>query len=188
MKFAAKKPRTRLLAACLALTMLTGTFSGTVFAMDEPQSQSPVWSETAPQLYDSQGGLLTPKGPDSKPEDKKFTHYEYTGKNYTDLNGEQVRASDVFEVNREAPHTTATTAYDSEEKAVLGAVNFEKEKSDYVQLLSSDDWELTVKRNDMEGAKFLDGKFYESGYVQDPADGWNTVKVPQSWTTYEGVD
>ncbi|WP_195985545.1 glycoside hydrolase family 2 TIM barrel-domain containing protein [Clostridium sp. D33t1_170424_F3] len=188
MKFAAKKPRTRLLAACLALTMLTGTFSGTVFAMDEPQGQGPVWSETAPQLYDSQGGLLTPKGPDSKPEDKKFTHFEYTGKNYTDLNGEQVRASDVFEVNREAPHTTATTAYDSEEKAVLGAVNFEKEQSDYVQLLSSNDWELTVKRNDMEGAKFLDGKFYESSYVQDPADGWKTVQVPQSWTTYEGVD
>ena len=61
-----------------------------------------------------------------------------------------------------------TVAYDSEEKAVLGAVNFEKERSDYVQVLSSDDWELTVVRNDAEGKKFLDGKFYNSDYVQDP--------------------
>ena len=184
--FAVWKSSRRFLAMCLAASMLTSMFSGAAFAVGE--TQTPTWSSSAPQLYDAGGNPLQAKGPELAPEEPKFTHYEYTGKNYTDLNGEEVRASDIFEVNREDPHTTATVAYDSEEKAVLGAVNFEKERSDYVQVLSSDDWELTVVRNDAEGKKFLDGKFYNSDYVQDPEDGWRTVDVPRSWTTYEGAD
>ncbi|MBS6235446.1 MAG: hypothetical protein KH615_05900, partial [Clostridiales bacterium] len=79
--FAVWKSSRRFLAMCLAASMLTSMFSGAAFAVGE--TQTPTWSSSAPQLYDAGGNPLQAKGPELAPEEPKFTHYEYTGKNYT---------------------------------------------------------------------------------------------------------
>lgn len=120
-----------------------------------------------------------------KPEDKKFTHKEHTGQNYTDVNGNSKRAVDVFGINREEA-TTSTVAYQSIEKARLGALNFDKKQSNYYQLLTGENnnWDLTVVKNDSEAQKFLDDKYMNEDYIMNPEDGWKDVQLPASWTSY----
>lgn len=119
------------------------------------------------------------------PNDKKFTHKEYMGIGYTDLNGKTVRAVDVFGINREES-STSTVAYHDVESARLGALNYEKERSNYYQLLTGEnnDWDLTVVQNASEAQKFLDNGFMNSNYELDNNDGWKNVSLPASWTSY----
>lgn len=119
------------------------------------------------------------------PDDKKFTHKEYMGIDYTDVNGKSVRAVDIFGINREEA-TTSTVAYQDIESARLGALNYEKERSNYYQLLTGEnnEWELTVVKNAAEAQKFLDNKFMNEDYVLDTDDGWKNVILPASWTSY----
>ncbi|MDU4937208.1 MAG: glycoside hydrolase family 2 TIM barrel-domain containing protein [Clostridium sp.] len=122
------------------------------------------------------------------PDDKKFTHKEHTGKDYVDVDGTTKRAVDVFGINREEA-TTSTIAYQSIEDARIGSLNYDKERSDYYQLLTGDEnnWDLTVVKNDAEAQKFLDDGFMNENYSTDPNDGWKSVKLPASWTT-QGFD
>ena len=70
-----------------------------------------------------------------KPEDQKFTHKEWTGTTYTGLDGSEENAWDVVGINRE-PAATSTVPYESVDKAVTGAVDYAKDQSAYVQMLS----------------------------------------------------
>jgi len=119
------------------------------------------------------------------PNDKKFTHKEYMGINYEDLNGKSVRAVDVFGINREEA-STSTVAYQDVESARVGALNFEKEKSNYYELLTGKDenWDLTVVKNASDAQKFLDDGFMNDDYELDKDDGWKNVQLPASWTSY----
>ena len=79
------------------------------------------------------------------PDEKTFTHLEYTGKTEN-----VIKNSEVFQVNREPAHTANTTVvYQNIEAARKGALDYNKETSDYYQLLTGEnnDWKLTVVKN-----------------------------------------
>ena len=121
-------------------------------------------------------------------EDTKFTHKEWTGTTYTDVNGESVKAADVYAINREEAGTFASTSvvYDTVEKAIDGAVNYNKAASKYVQFLTGEDqadWSLVVLQNQelAQGEAYAD--FYKTTYTPDAADEWKSnLQLPCSWT------
>ena len=117
--------------------------------------------------------------------EKKFTHKEYMGVDYTDLNGKSVRAVDIFGINREES-TTSTVAYHDVESARLGSLNYEKERSNYYQPLTGENnnWDLTVVQNASKAQKFLDDGFMNNNYKLNSEDGWKNVTLPASLTTY----
>ena len=125
------------------------------------------------------------------PDEKKFTHKEWTGEDYENLAGETVDAEDMFGINREDASATIIPYQDS--NAAVNAVwkYNDREKSDYFKLLSGDDWDLTVVQNQNLAEKFVhpeDGSkgFMDPDFKPDEKDGWATVDVPRSWTTYPG--
>ena len=121
-------------------------------------------------------------------DDVKFTNKEYTGTTYTDLNGNSVNGASVFGINREEV-TTSTIGYHNVEEARLGALNYEKERSNYYQLLSGEGngWNLTVVQNAEQAQKFLDDGFMNPNYTVNAEDGWKDVQLPASWTS-QGFD
>ena len=139
------------------------------------------WNSDArwPQLTRAASGM--------KPEDPKFTHKEWTGTSYTGLDGQPENAWDVVGINRE-PAATSTVPYESVDKAVTGAVDYAKDQSAYVQMLTGSgekDWQLVVVSNPEEGQKYLDEGFMNPDYEGKAEDGWYNVDVPRSWTRYE---
>ncbi len=145
---------------------------------------------------------------DLAPGQTYFTHKEWTGEvNSTDINGQPVRQSDVYQVNRE-PHSADTLPYDDVEKARLGAVNYDQSLSPYYQLLTGEGqaWDLTVfkslKEADQNG---VSREFYKTDYTGVEADpyhgtgdvsrwpdvnyacGWKSVTLPASWQS-QGFD
>ena len=90
-------------------------------------------------------------------EGQKFTHQEWTGKSYTDLNGKTQYAEDVFAINREQASVNPVPFQDS-----ISAQNAvwdynSREDSDYFQLLTGygNDWELNVVQNAEQAQKYL---------------------------------
>ncbi len=173
--------RKKALSLLLAVALSTGTVTVPLLSANASTAQ-----RSAPWKDSAAWPALTAKVPANAPDDVKFTHKEYTGQAYEDPDGKYVRASDVFGVNREPVHTAASVPYTSVDSAVNGAVNFTKEDSDYVQMLTGEgsDWDLTVVQNAEQGQKFLSGKFMSPSYQKKPADGWKTVQLPASWTHY----
>ncbi len=122
-------------------------------------------------------------------DEAKFTHMEWTGRDYVDLRGNSVDAEDVFGINREEaslnmiPYQSAGAAADA-----VWDYNA-REKSAYLQMLTGPGryWALTVVNNDAEAMKFLDAGFMNNGYIPKPEDGWRTVELPDSWTA-QGFD
>ena len=115
---------------------------------------------------DAQWPQLTRAASEMKPEDPKFTHKEWTGTTYTGLDGQQENAWDVVGINRE-PAATSTVPYESVDKAVTGAVDYAKDQSAYVQMLSGSgekDWQLVVVSNPEKGQKYLDDGFMNPDY------------------------
>ena len=131
----------------------------------------------------------------SNVDDTKFTHEEWTGTTYTDVNGDSVKAADVYGINREEASMFASTSvvYDSVEKAITGAKDYKKEESAYVQFLTGDaedqaDWSLVVLQNQelAQGEDYAD--FYKTTYTPDVADDWKfDLELPCSWTR-QGFD
>lgn len=118
-----------------------------------------------------------------------FTHQEWTGKAYTDKNGQSRDAEDVFALNRE-PASVNAVPYQSTDAAVGAVWEYnDRENSDYLQMLtgSGGDWELTVVQNASQAQRFLDGGFMNPDYSASPQDGWKTVQLPKSWTS-QGFD
>ncbi|MCQ2468668.1 MAG: DUF4981 domain-containing protein [Ruminococcus sp.] len=122
-------------------------------------------------------------------EGQKFTHQEWTGKSYTDLNGKTQYAEDVFAINREQASVNPVPFQDgiSAQNAVWDYNS--REDSDYFQLLTGygNDWELNVVQNAEQAQKYLNGGFMNPNYSPSAADGWKTVEMPKSWTR-QGFD
>lgn len=118
-----------------------------------------------------------------------FTHQEWTGKAYTNTNGQSVNAEDVFAVNREGA-TVNAIPYQSEKAAVNAVWDYNaREDSDYLQMLTGkgEEWQLNVIQNASAAQKYLDGGFMNSSYNASSADGWKNVELPKSWTC-QGFD
>ena len=111
----------------------------------------------------------------------------------------------VVEVNREEAHSSETIPYDSVDKAIEGAVDYNPEISKYYKLLTGEenDWQLAVYKN-MNDADQNAKDFYKPDYNMDQAPKytgnnqvgtWNTayyggfkkVTLPASWQT-QGFD
>ncbi len=122
----------------------------------------------------------------------RFTHKEWTGQEYEDVDGVAVKGAEVYGINREEDSSLATgsVVYDSVEKAINGAVNYQKEDSDYVQFLTGEEennWSLVVLQN-QDLAMGEDYKnFYQIDY-KETAEGWKSkLQLPCSWTR-QGFD
>ena len=79
----------------------------------------------------------------------KFTHKEWTGTDYTDVEGKKVTGEDVFGINREDATTTLIPYQDiASASAAVWDYNA-REGSEYFKLLTGDreDWDLTVVQN-----------------------------------------
>lgn len=121
---------------------------------------------------------------------KKFTHKEWTGTDYQDVDGTEVTGEDVFGINREDA-STVLIPYQNADAAKKAVWDYNaRTESSYIQLLTGEknDWDLTVVKNQEEAEKFMgeDG-FMTKDFQPDEKDGWKTVQLPQSWTT-QGFD
>lgn len=142
------------------------------------------WTETA---VPNQAAKVT-----SDVDKTKFTHKEWTGETYTDVDGNQAKAADVYGINTEQASTFATTnvVYDSVEKAIKGAKDYDKAASKYVQFLTGKDqadWSLVVLQNQAlaQGDAYKD--FYKTDYKATTNDWKTNLQLPCSWTR-QGFD
>ena len=125
-------------------------------------------------------------------EAQKFTHKEWTGTEY-EVDGATVKGADVYEINREEASMFASTSvvYDTVDKAITGAKDYNKAVSDYVQYLTGEgaaDWSLVVLQNQAlaQGEKYQE--FYTTDYTPNAADEWKSnLQLPCSWTR-QGFD
>lgn len=122
----------------------------------------------------------------------KFTHKEWTGETYTDVEGNQVKAADVYGINTEPASTFATTnvVYDSVEKAIKGAKDYDKAASKYVQFLTGKDqadWSLVVLQNQALAQGDAYKNFYKTDYKATTNDWKTNLQLPCSWTR-QGFD
>ena len=122
----------------------------------------------------------------------KFTHKEWTGETYTDVDGNQVKAADVYGINTEPASTFATTnvVYDSVDKAIKGAKDYDKAASKYVQFLTGRDqadWSLVVLQNQALAQGDAYKNFYKTDYKATTNDWKTNLQLPCSWTR-QGFD
>ena len=121
----------------------------------------------------------------------KFTHKEWTGTHYTDVDGNEQVAEDVTGISREAASTQIIPYQDSAaaQKAVW---NYNaREESTKMQMLTGKDqnWDLTVVQNETLANKMMteDHAFYKTDFEKGEGEDWKSVTLPQSWTT-QGFD
>lgn len=120
---------------------------------------------------------------------QKFTHKEWTGTDYTDLNGKAVTGEDVFGINRE-DHTVTVIPFQDTDTAADAVWDYNaRENSVYFQKLTGDDekWELTVVQNQSQAESYLKAGFMNGNYAARAEDGWKSVTLPSSWTC-QGFD
>jgi len=120
----------------------------------------------------------------------KFTHKEWTGTDYTDVDGNKVTGEDVFQINREAA-SVQKIPYQNSETAAKAVWDYNaREDSTYFKLLTGEKekWDLTVVQNEQRAQKFMgDDGFMTEGFQKKSADGWKEVTLPKSWTM-QGFD
>ncbi len=123
-------------------------------------------------------------------KEQKFTFEEWTGNEYTDVDGNDVKAADVYAINRKDASVTSGSAvsYDTAENAIKGARDYSKESSDYVQFLtgtdaSVTDWELTVVNSPAEAEDDMYKDFYREDYSAQ-GDWKYNLTLPSSWEHY----
>lgn len=119
----------------------------------------------------------------------KFTHKEWTGSDYIDVDGNQVSGEDVFGINREDA-TTSVIPYQDAVSATNAVWDYNARKeSQYFKLLTQEgeDWDLTVVENQEQAAKFMSNEdgFMTKNFKPNEADGWKSVELPRSWTTQD---
>lgn len=90
---------------------------------------------------------------------------------------------DITSVNT-MPDSSNLIPYADMETAYIGARDYEKEGSDYFQSLTGEEenWDLTVL-DSPEKADAL-GAFESTTYTKNEEDGWKSVQLPCSWTSY----
>lgn len=106
----------------------------------------------------SSEGLVAAESIKADVDKTKFTHEEWTGNDYTDVDGVKQDAEDVFGIEREDASATIIP-YQNFDSAVDAVWDYNaREKSNYFQLLTGDgkDWDLTVVQNQEQAEKFLD--------------------------------
>ena len=186
-----------ILSTALSLTLLTP-----IAGVPAAAAAADPWKE------DAAWPNLTARS-DLSPGQTYFTHREWTGEvNSTDINGDPVRQSDVYQINRE-DHATDTLSYADVESARLGAVHYDQSLSPYYQLLTGEgqEWDLTVfkslKEADADGISKTFFKTDYTGVAENPyhgtgevgiwpdnvnyACGWKSVTLPASWQS-QGFD
>ncbi|MBQ4556169.1 MAG: DUF4981 domain-containing protein [Clostridia bacterium] len=136
-------------------------------------------------------GALTPAESVTSDVDKvKFTHKEWTGTDYTDVDGNSVTGEDVFGINREDA-TVPRIDYQSVSAAADAVWDYNaREDSVYFELLTGEGkpWELTVFQNETMVQHLMgENGFMTSSFVKDTADGWKEVILPASWPS-QGFD
>lgn len=180
----------KVLSCVLTLSMVAGTVAYaapvSVQAADESQAAesnteagyADPWSDAAMPALESK---VSPNV-----DAAKFTHKEWTGTEYTDVDGNAAKAADVYDINREEASMFASTSvvYDTVEKAIKGAVDYDKAASKYVQFLTGDtqkDWSLVVLQNQELAQGDAYKEFYKTNYTL--TDGWKSnLELPCSWT------
>ncbi len=125
--------------------------------------------------------------------DNKFTHNEWKGIDYNDNSGRNLNAADVYNINVKDASATSTSyvSYDAVDKAFIGARDYNKDASSYVQFLtgtddSVTDWSLVVVQNQDQafGGDYKD--FYKTDY--DQRGEWkDNLTLPCSWPS-QGFD
>lgn len=187
--------------------MLTGVLVLTICSPAAGMIISGAASADEPWDVDAEWPELTSISPLKKGQ-SYFTYKEWTGEvNSTDINGNPVRQSDVFQVNREE-HAAFTLPYADVESARLGAVDYNHELSPYYQLLTDENqpWDLTVYKSPAQAdADGISRDFYKVDYTgvsENPysgtgdvslwpdvnyACGWRSVILPASWQS-QGFD
>lgn len=90
---------------------------------------------------------------------------------------------DITSVNT-MPDSSNLIPYADMETAYAGASQYAREGSDYYQLLTGEgqNWDLTVFDSPAK-ADALSG-FESETYTEKKEDGWKTVQLPASWTSY----
>ncbi len=123
----------------------------------------------------------------------KFTHNEWKGTTYTDVDGNEVKGAEVYAINTKEATSTSTSyvSYESVENAIAGARDYAKDKSEYVQFLTGSDddvkdWSLTVVQNQTTADQAMYSDFYKKDYAQQ-GDWKNDLELPASWQ-HHGFD
>lgn len=90
---------------------------------------------------------------------------------------------DITSVNT-MPDSSNSVPYADVQTAFLGARDYAKEGSAYYQLLTGKEqqWDLTVLGSPKEAEAL--GNFQAVDYKQNKEDGWKSVELPESWTSY----
>lgn len=90
---------------------------------------------------------------------------------------------DITSVNI-LPDSSNLIPYESVEKAYIGARDYAREDSAYYQLLTGEgeNWDLTVLNSPAEADAL--GNFEAADYKKEAKDGWKSVQLPASWTSY----
>ena len=143
--------------------------------------QYQIWKRTLAVLL-AAAAVTMPGLPDipTHAGDLQFSHTEWTGKSGTEQ---------VFAVNR-TPASVNAVPFQSTDAAVNAVWDYNaREASDYFQMLTGtgEDWSLSVFQNDKDAGKVRNAGFMMPGYTPNPADGWRTVTLPNSWTC-QGFD
>lgn len=116
----------------------------------------------------------------------KFTHQEWTGNDYTDVDGNQVDAEDVFGINREDA-SASLIPYQSAEAAAAAVWDYNaREDSTYLQLLNGDDWQLNIFQNQSDFT-FDDFTIYTNTQMPWQSKYDSGVSVPNAPTNYNPV-
>lgn len=184
----------KVLSLALAFSMVTGGILPAAPVAAEAAESNTKAGYTDPWSASAAAEKLTSKK-SGNVNDAKFTHEEWTGNEYQNPSGETVKAADVYGINREEASMFASTSvvYDTVDKAIKGARDYDKAASKYVQFLTGEedgvsDWSLVVLQNQTlaQGEKYRD--FYKTTYEAKTADQWkNNLALPCSWTR-QGFD
>ncbi|WP_461815660.1 glycoside hydrolase family 2 TIM barrel-domain containing protein [Faecalimonas sp.] len=115
----------------------------------------------------------------------KFTHKEWKGINYKDVDGKRVTGEDVFGINREDAGVSIIPYQDTSSAASAVWDYNARENSEYFQMLTGKNqkWDLTVVQNQEQAQKFMgEHGFMMKNYQKQKVDGWKSVELPKSWT------
>ena len=158
----------------------------TLLATSMVYSAFPATSLIAREAGTKSDGLNAADSIKSDVEKTKFTHMEWTGKKYDDVDSLPQSAEDVMAINREAA-STQIIPYQSDAAAQKAVWNYNaREESTRMQMLTgeNEDWELTVVQNETEANKMMaeDHAFYETGFEKGADEDWKNVQLPCSWT------
>ena len=196
----------KLLSVSLAIVMVGTSFNCPTYAKADTNQEVKLSTSTGNTVTGwgpystakSQAALDAMKAVKDASVDKavKFTHKEWTGTTYQDVDGKEVKAADVYGINVQEATTSSTlsVAYDTVDKAITGAKDYKKEASKYVQFLTGSDssvadWDLVVVQNQDIAQSDAYKNFYKTDYYTSSVGAsdvkWkNNLQLPASWTAY----